>query len=58
MERRLIPTTKEQRVCSGVRVVLVWAGLHFRTADEHGRQLGENVAAYMTDHYFQPVGEP
>ena len=36
----------------------VWAGLHFRTADEQGRQLGENVAAYMVDHYFQPVGRP
>jgi hypothetical protein len=36
----------------------VWAGLHFRTADEQGRQLGEDVAAYMTDHYFQPVGQP
>jgi hypothetical protein len=36
----------------------VWAGLHFRTADEQGRQLGENVAAYMTDHYFEPVGQP
>jgi hypothetical protein len=36
----------------------VWAGLHFRTADEQGRQLGENVADYMADHYFQPVGQP
>jgi hypothetical protein len=36
----------------------VWAGLHFRTADEQGRKLGENVAAYMTAHYFQPVGRP
>ena len=36
----------------------VWAGLHFRTADEQGRQLGENVADYMADNYFQPVGRP
>jgi hypothetical protein len=36
----------------------VWSGLHYRTADEQGRQLGENVADYMTDHYFQPVGQP
>ena len=34
----------------------VWTGLHFRTADEQGRLLGENVAGYMADHYFQPVG--
>jgi hypothetical protein len=34
----------------------VWAGLHFRTADVQGEQLGLNVANYMGDHYFQPVG--
>ena len=36
----------------------VWSGLHYRTADEQGRQLGENVADYMTHHYFQTVGQP
>jgi hypothetical protein len=36
----------------------VWAGLHFRTGDEQGRHLGENVADYMADHYFKPVGQP
>jgi hypothetical protein len=35
----------------------VWAGLHFRNADEQGRLLGENVADYMASHYFQPVGD-
>jgi hypothetical protein len=34
----------------------VWAGLHFRNADEQGRLLGENVGDYMASHYFQPVG--
>jgi hypothetical protein len=34
----------------------VWAGLHFRNADEQGRLLGENVADYMASNYFQPVG--
>jgi hypothetical protein len=34
----------------------VWTGLHFRTADLQGEHLGLNVAAYVTDHYFQPVG--
>jgi hypothetical protein len=34
----------------------VWAGLHFRTADVQGQNLGINVADYMADNYFQPVG--
>ena len=34
----------------------VWAGLHFRTGDVQGRKLGINVANYMADNYFQPVG--
>ena len=34
----------------------IWAGLHFRTADVQGQQLGRNVANYMAANYFQPVG--
>jgi hypothetical protein len=34
----------------------IWAGLHFRTADDQGRELGINVAEYMAGRYFQPVG--
>ncbi len=34
----------------------VWAGLHFRTADVQGQNLGINVADYMVGHDFQPVG--
>jgi hypothetical protein len=34
----------------------IWAGLHFRTADVQAQQLGENVAEYAAEHYFQPVG--
>jgi hypothetical protein len=34
----------------------VWSGLHYRNADEQGRELGENVADYMAEHYFQKVG--
>jgi hypothetical protein len=34
----------------------VWAGLHFRTADVQGRGLGIDVAEYVSDNYFQPVG--
>jgi hypothetical protein len=34
----------------------IWAGLHFRTADVQSVGLGENVARYMAENYFQPVG--
>jgi hypothetical protein len=34
----------------------IWAGLHFRTADVQAEMLGRNVAEYMADNYFQPVG--
>jgi hypothetical protein len=34
----------------------IWAGLHFRTADVQALGLGQNVAEYMADNYFQPVG--
>jgi hypothetical protein len=33
----------------------VWAGIHFRTADLEGAQLGETVARYEHRHYFQPT---
>jgi hypothetical protein len=34
----------------------IWAGLHYRTADVQAELLGRNVAEYMAEHYFQPVG--
>jgi hypothetical protein len=34
----------------------IWAGLHYRTADVQAEELGRNVANYMADNYFQPVG--
>ena len=33
----------------------IWAGLHFRTADEQSRKLGREIARYMARHYFQPL---
>jgi PAP2 superfamily len=33
----------------------VWAGIHFRTADVQGAELGRKVAQYLKKHYFQPV---
>ena len=35
----------------------IWAGLHFRTADVQAQLLGRNIAEYMADNYFQPVGK-
>ena len=34
----------------------IWPGLHFRTADLQTQVLGEKVAGYMAEHYFQPIG--
>ena len=33
----------------------VWGGIHFRTADIQGAQLGATVARYERRHYFQPA---
>jgi hypothetical protein len=33
----------------------IWAGLHFRTADVQGAELGENVANFAMENYFQPL---
>jgi hypothetical protein len=32
----------------------VWSGIHFRTADEQGERIGEQVARYRDMHYFEP----
>ena len=34
----------------------IWAGLHYRTGDLQGKALGQQVADYAADHYFQPIG--
>ena len=34
----------------------IWAGLHFRSADVQARRLGRNVAEFMAETYFLPVG--
>ena len=34
----------------------IWAGLHYRTADEQAQILGRNVAEYMAANYFHRVG--
>lgn len=32
----------------------IWAGIHFRSADVDGTELGAGVGRYITRHYFQP----
>jgi hypothetical protein len=34
----------------------IWAGLHIRTADRQGRELGRNIARYTATHALQPYG--
>lgn len=33
----------------------VWSGIHFRTADVVGSEMGTQVADWALDHYFQPT---
>jgi len=33
----------------------VWQGIHFRTADTAARDIGDQLAAWTLDRYFQPV---
>jgi hypothetical protein len=33
----------------------IYLGIHFRTADVQGVGLGQQVAAYVNEHYFEPV---
>jgi hypothetical protein len=35
----------------------MWLGIHFRTADELGRRMGERVARWALAHYFKPVDD-
>jgi hypothetical protein len=33
----------------------VWSGIHFRTADVRGNEMGRRVGDWAVGHYFQPV---
>jgi hypothetical protein len=33
----------------------VWSGIHFRTADEQGERIGQQVARWRQRHYFHPT---
>jgi len=47
--------TKVQQPLKELVEARIWAGLHFRTADEQAKKLGRQVARYMAKHYFQPL---
>jgi hypothetical protein len=42
-------------VISELITARIWAGIHFRTADEQGMQLGRRVARWTRLHYFMPL---
>jgi hypothetical protein len=33
----------------------VWGGMHFRSANEHGAELGKNTAKWVMKKHFQPT---
>lgn len=33
----------------------IWGGIHTRTADVQGAQIGKDVAKWGRDHYFRPL---
>jgi hypothetical protein len=33
----------------------VWGGIHLRSSDVHGAQIGEDVARHVTRHHFRPL---
>jgi hypothetical protein len=44
------------QVLDEVTEARIWAGLHYRNADNQAKVLGTKVADYLTANYFQPVG--
>ena len=59
----LAPATGPQHRYYGDRTTLntdavnarVWSGIHLRSADVAGRDVGTSVADYVVDNYFQPT---
>jgi hypothetical protein len=35
----------------------MWLGVHFRTADEVGSQMGQRIAEWALGRYFKPVDD-
>jgi hypothetical protein len=47
--------TRLQDVTLEVEDARVLAGFHYRTSDEVGSKLGQNVGRYVVDNFFQPL---
>jgi hypothetical protein len=47
----------EKAVCQDVVDARIWLGIHFRSADVRGAQMGQQVADWAVDHYFKPVSQ-
>jgi hypothetical protein len=47
----------EKAVCQDVVEARIWLGIHFRSADVRGAQMGQQVADWALDHYFKPVSQ-
>ena len=45
----------EEAACQDVVDARVWLGIHFRSADVRGAQMGWQVADWALDHYFRPL---
>jgi hypothetical protein len=45
----------EKAACQDVVDARVWLGIHFRSADVRGAQMGQQVADWALDHYFRPA---
>ena len=54
---RPAPSAASRRRSTEIEDARIWAGLHYRTADVQGMELGQNVADYAAANYFQPVGK-
>jgi hypothetical protein len=54
-----VPGTRNYDSGAALRTDVVngrmWLGVHFRTADEVGSRMGQQVAGWALDHYFRPV---
>jgi hypothetical protein len=60
LDSRVTGTTREydglRDAAKAVNLARVLVGFHFRNSDLEGSSLGRNVAGYVVDHFFQPLG--
>jgi hypothetical protein len=49
--------TRSSQAIDEIVEARIWSGIHFRTADEQGARMGEEIARWRDQHYFGPVNE-